>query len=55
MQYDAESLLAADFGKDVRVFRDSTTGKVMVSENGQTMPLRQAISTGEAKVSRRGR
>ncbi len=51
--YDDESLLNAEVPAGARVYRDSITGKVMVSQNGQTSTLRQAIASGEARVSRR--
>jgi len=50
--YSDDDLLSADLGENVRVYRDSTSGKLMLSAKGQTMLAREAIKHGVVRVSR---
>jgi hypothetical protein len=52
--YSDADLLAADFGPGVKVWQDTANGgRVMLSSNGEVIPLRDAIRHGIVKVSRK--
>ena len=51
--YDDASLENAELGEGVRVWRDSASGKLVLSARGQSMWRRDAIRHGVVKVSKR--